>query len=327
MVVTADSHSSQVSPNRRQRTIVVTGASGLVGSALIRTLSKDSSSSASAAGPNSGSWSVRGISRKPRSGEFLWDAASNQIDAAAFEGADAVVHLAGENIAGGRWNAALKQRIQDSRVLGTRAVCAAIGKATRRPSVLVAASAIGFYGDRHDEELDENSAAGSGFLADVCQAWEEEARAVTQFGVRVAHLRIGVVLSRHGGALQRMLLPFRLGLGGRVGSGRQYWSWVELSDLVGMIVHAIDTPSLTGAVNAVAPQPVTNAEFTRDLGSVLHRPTLFPMPAFAARLVLGEMADALLLSSTRVLPRKLAESGFRHRFPDLPSALRQALQT
>jgi len=325
--VAEDPHLSQVRPHRSQRTVAVTGATGLVGTALICALDSNPSPATPSAGPDTGPWSVRRITRKPRAGEFLWDAASNQIDPAAFDGADTVVHLAGENIAGGRWNASLKQRIQDSRVLGTRAVCAALGKANRRPAVLVAASAIGFYGDRQDEELDESSAVGSGFLAEVCQAWEEEARAAEQFGVRVVHLRIGVVLSRHGGALQRMLLPFRLGLGGRVGSGKQYWSWVELSDLIGMIVHAIDTPSLTGAVNAVAPQPVTNAEFTRDLGKVLKRPTVFPMPAFAARLALGEMADALLLSSSRVLPRKLVNSGFQHRFPDLPSALRHAIQT
>jgi uncharacterized protein (TIGR01777 family) len=267
------------------------------------------------------------MSRTPKPGEFRWGLEAREIDDTALAGADAVVHLAGESIAAGRWNSARKRRILESRVRGTSALCAALARTPRPPPVLITASAIGFYGDRGDELLDEASPAGRGFLADLCREWEAASAPAETLGVRVVKLRIGIVLSRHGGALPRMLLPFRLGLGGVVGSGRQYWSWVTLTDLIGIVMHALETPGLRGPVNAVSPQPATNAEFTRELGKVLHRPTLLPLPAFMARVVLGEMADELLLSSSRVIPHALQSSGYRHRYAELGEGLRHALHT
>jgi uncharacterized protein (TIGR01777 family) len=276
--------------------VAVTGASGLIGSALVESLK--------AAGHE--------VTRVPR----------GQFDVA--EGRDAVVHLAGENIAG-RWTAQKKQRIRDSRVEGTRRLCEALVKMSARPKVLVCASAIGYYGDRGDEVLTEESAPGSGFLAEVCRDWEAATRPASQKGVRVVNLRFAVVLSAKGGALAKMLFPFKLGLGGIVGSGRQWWSWVAVDDVVGAIAQALTTEQLSGPVNVASPQPVTNREFTKTLGKVLGRPTIFPMPAFAARLAFGEMADAALLASARVQPAKLAASGYRFRYPDLAHALRHVL--
>ena len=244
-----------------------------------------------------------------------WSPEQRRIDVAGLEGFDAVVHLAGENIATGRWTTEKKRRIRDSRVLGTEVLCQALAGLQAKPAVLVAASAIGFYGDRGDEMLDEQSSPGTGFLAEVCQDWEAATRPAWEAGIRVAQLRIGVVLSADGGALAKMLLPFRLGGGGPVGSGKQYWSWISLPDLAQVIRHVLATDSLFGAVNAVSPAPVTNAEFTKTLGRVLRRPTLIPMPAFLAKLAFGEMAQELLLSSTRVCSGKLQQSGFNLRTP------------
>jgi uncharacterized protein len=254
-----------------------------------------------------------------------WDPARGRLDPRALEGVDAVVHLAGESIAARRWSAAVKERIRRSRVDGTRLLSETLGNLERRPRVLVSASAVGYYGDRGETPLTEDSAPGAGFLADVCREWEAAADAARSAGIRVVHPRLGLVLAKQGGALPRMTLPFRLGLGGVVGSGRQYWSWIELGDLVRAIELCLGLDGLAGPINAVAPAPVTNREFTRKLGKVLGRPTLVPLPALAVRLLLGEMGRALLLGSARVLPRRLERAGFHFRHPGLESALRAAL--
>ena len=293
--------------------VLVSGASGMVGTALQSLLQQ--------AGHE-----VRPLSRQKHEGDsVLWSPAAGTIDQTALEGFDAVVHLAGENIAAGRWTPAQKTRIRDSRVDGTRLLSQALAKLQHKPRVLVSASAIGYYGDRGDEILDENSPPGKGFLADVCREWEAATVPAEQAAIRVVHLRFGVILSPTGGALAQMLTPFRLGLGGRLGSGRQYMSWITLDDAIGVIAHALIAEQLQGAVNAVTPEPVTNLAFTKALGQVLGRPTIFPVPAVAARLLLGEMADALLLSSARVLPRKLEASGYEFRYAALEHALRHLL--
>ncbi len=292
--------------------ILVTGASGLVGGALVPYLTT---------GGHTVVRLVRGSSDKG----IRWDPAKGEIDAAKLEGFDAVVHLAGENIAGGRWSDDKKKRILDSRVDGTSLLATALAKLDKKPKVLVCASAIGFYGDRGDELLDESAAAGEGFLSDVCAAWEDAAAPARGAGIRTVHLRIGVVLAANGGALGKMLLPFKLGVGGVLGSGDQYMSWVTVDDVIGMIHFAIENDDIQGAVNAVAPTPVTNRNYTKALGKVLSRPTVFPIPAFGARLALGEMADELLLSSTRVVPARLEKAGYTFRFAELEDALRHLL--
>ena len=235
------------------------------------------------------------------------------------------MNLAGESIAARRWTGSVKERIRRSRVDGTRLLAETLGRLTRRPQALVSASAVGYYGHRGDEPLTEESPPGSGFLAEVCREWEAAADPARAAGIRVVHPRLGVVLAGQGGALPRMALPFRLGVGGVIGSGRQYWSWIEVGDLVRAIELCLALDTLAGPVNAVAPIPVTNREFTRALGRVLRRPTLVPLPAAAVRLLLGEMGRALLLDSARVLPRRLERAGFRFRHPDLEAALRAAL--
>ncbi|MBM80575.1 MAG: TIGR01777 family protein [Planctomycetaceae bacterium] len=294
-----------------ERTIAISGKSGLVGSAF----------ASSFVGSDH---RVLNVTRDPAARSFddiIWDPNSGIVNPARLEGTDAFVHLAGENIATGRWTEAKKSRIRNSRVDGTRAVASTLARMDRKPSVLVCASAIGFYGDRGSKILDEYADAGTGFLADVCRDWEAATQPAEDAGIRVVHLRIGVIISRNGGALPQMLTPFKLGVGGRIGSGQQFWSWVSIDDVVGAIHHAIDDDTLRGAINCVAPQPVTNSEFTRMLGSVLRRPTVFPVPGFAARLALGEMANDLLLASTRVLPRRLETSGYVFSQPDLRRAL------
>ncbi|HKQ61280.1 MAG TPA: TIGR01777 family oxidoreductase, partial [Candidatus Polarisedimenticolaceae bacterium] len=242
-----------------------------------------------------------------------------------FAGVDAVVHLAGESIARRRWSAAQKERIADSRVQRTRWLAEALARLERPPRALIAASAIGYYGDRGTAPLDEQAAAGSGFLADVCQAWEQASEPAERAGIRVVRLRIGVVLSGRGGALARMLPPFRLGLGGRIGDGRQVMSWIALDDLVGAIHFALYRAELHGAVNATAPEPVTNAEFAATLGRVLRRPAVVPLPAVVVRGLLGEMGQELLLSGAHVVPGRLEAAGFRFLRPGLESALRHEL--
>jgi uncharacterized protein len=294
--------------------ILVTGASGLIGSALVASLT------------STGHGVTRLVRSQPNSeGKTArWDPMAGTIDASAFEGVDAVVHLAGENIAE-RWTSAKKRRIRDSRVKGTQVLCEALARLASPPKVLVSASAIGYYGDRGEAILTDDSAPGNGFLSEVCRAWEAATEPARQQGIRTVPLRFGVVLSAAGGALAKILPPFRLGLGGVLGSGRQYMSWIALDDVVGAIQHAIVTDSLQGPTNAVAPQAVTNQEFTKTLGKVLGRPTAVPLPAFAARLMFGEMADELLLASARVQPVKLQASGYRHRYPELEGALRHVL--
>ena len=229
-------------------------------------------------------------------------------------------YLAGESIMG-RWTDAKKAKIRNSRVTGTMNLARALAKAAEKPKVFICASAIGYYGDRGDEILREDSAAGSGFLPEVCRQWESAAKVAFDAGIRTASLRTGVVLSASGGALRAMLLPFKLGLGGRIGSGRQWMSWIDLQDMAGAILHILKTDLLQGPVNMVAPRPVTNGEFTKTLAGVLHRPAIFPVPAFAAKLAFGEMADELLLSSQRVEPAKLTASGYPFRFKELKASL------
>ena len=293
--------------------ILVTGATGLVGSALVPFLA------------GGGHEVVRLGRSAPGAGDIRWDPEAGVLEPDALEGFDGVVHLAGDNIATGRWTAEKKRRIRDSRVKGTSLLAAALAGLERPPRVLVSASAIGFYGDRGDEELIEGSAAGSGFLSEVCREWESATEAAEGKGIRVAHARLGVVLSKDGGALAKMLTPFRLGAGGVIGNGRQYMSWITLDDTVAAIGHLLSTESAAGPVNVVAPAPVTNGEFTRTLGRVLRRPTLFPMPGFAARLAFGEMADALLLAGTRVKPAGLLDSGYAFRHGSLEEGLRHVL--
>jgi uncharacterized protein (TIGR01777 family) len=247
------------------------------------------------------------------------------LNAHTIEGFDAVVHLAGESIAASRWTDAQKTKIRDSRVQGTTLLSETIAKLATPPKVLVCASAIGYYGNRGDTILREDSTIGAGFLAAVCQEWESAAEPAKKKGVRVVHVRTGIVLSPRGGALAKMLLPFKLGVGGIMGNGRQYWSWIALDDVIGAFHHALKTESLYGAVNAVAPAAVTNQEFTKTLGKVLSRPTIFPLPAFAARLALGEMADDLLLSSARLEPARLLATGYKFHHPELEGALRDLL--
>jgi uncharacterized protein len=295
--------------------ILLTGSTGLVGSALAVFLA------------GQGCAVTRLVRRDARPGaaEVAWDPASGPVDPRALEGFDAAVHLAGENIAQGRWTAAKKARIRDSRAIGTRQLCTALAGRARPPRVLVAASAVGIYGDRGDTELDETSPPGTGFLADVCRDWEAATQPAADAGVRVVHLRMGAVLSSSGGMLARVLPLFRWGLGGRLGSGRQYVSWITLDDVVRAVDHALRNDQLRGPVNAVSPQPVTNRQLAQSLGRVLRRPTLFPAPAFMLRLALGEVADQLLLSSARVLPRRLLAAGFQFEEPELAPALQRLL--
>lgn len=292
--------------------VLVSGSSGLVGSALVPFLT---------AGGHGVARLVRGESSEDR---IQWDPGAGVIDATRLEGFDCVVHLAGETVAG-RWTKEKKRRILESRTRGTRLLCESLARCGRPPRVLVCASAVGFYGDRGEEILREESPAGDGFLADVVRAWEASADPARDAGVRVVHLRIGVVLSGAGGALAKMALPFRLGFGGPIGSGRQFMSWIALDDLLDVILRGATDDRLSGPVNAVSPQPVTNADFSRALARVLRRPCLFRVPAAALRLALGEAADGMLLSSVRVEPAKLAAAGHAFRYPEIEGALRHQL--
>jgi uncharacterized protein (TIGR01777 family) len=294
--------------------ILVTGASGLIGTALVSSL---------ASSGHEVTRLVRG--QPPSEGKTArWDPMAGTLETAAIEGVDAVVHLAGENIAE-RWTSAKKAQIRDSRVKGTQLLCETLTRLSSPPKTLVSASAIGYYGDRGDAILTEDSPPGQGFLSEVCRAWEAATAPAQQHGIRVVQLRLGVVLSANGGALAKILPPFRLGLGGVLGSGQHYMSWIALDDAVGAIQHAIATDALQGPTNAAAPRAVTNQEFTKTLGKVLGRPTAIPLPAFAARLMFGEMADEVLLASARVQPAKLQASGYQFRYPELEDALRHVL--
>jgi uncharacterized protein (TIGR01777 family) len=294
--------------------VLVSGSSGLVGNAVVDAMT--------AAGHG-----VTRLVRRPaaRAGEASWDPAAGRIEADRLEGHDAAVHLAGENVAARRWTERQKARIRDSRVRATELLCTALSRLSAPPRVVVGASAIGYYGSRGDAVLTESSAPGADFLARVCIGWESAYGPLAERGTRLVVLRIGVVLSGRGGALARMLPLFRLGLGGKLGSGRQYFSWIALEDLVAVVQRALDDDGLAGPCNATAPRPVTNAELTRALGRALRRPTALAVPALALRCLLGEMADGLLLSSTRVMPERLQRAGFEFRFPELEAALRHAL--
>lgn len=296
--------------------VLISGSSGLVGSALVPYLST--------AG-HTVTRLKRSLSNKGANNEIVWSPGKGELDAADLEGIDAVVHLAGENIAGGRWTEAKKKELVNSRLQSTRLLVDSFEKMEKKPSVFICASAIGFYGDRGDEELTEESQAGSGFLADLCKDWENEAARAEALGIRTVMLRIGVVLSPQGGMLAKILPPFQMGAGGNIGSGSQYMSWIALDDLIGMIKFALENDSVSGQVNAVAPEAVTNAQFTRVLGKVLGRPTIFPVPTFAARLLFGEMAEETMLASTRVAPDKAEKAGYQFRYPSAESALRHLL--
>ncbi|MFB3817885.1 MAG: TIGR01777 family oxidoreductase [Candidatus Methylomirabilales bacterium] len=294
--------------------VAVTGSHGLVGSAVCASLTA------------AGHAVLRLVRRAPAAAnEARWDPHGG-ADAARLQGLDAVVHLAGENIAAGRWTEARKAEIRNSRVQGTAALCETLAALTRRPRVLVNASAIGIYGNRGSAVLREDSDPGSGFLAAVCRDWEAATARASTAGIRVVLARFGMVLSPAGGALKSMLRPFRLGIGGRIGDGGQYVSWIALDDVVGALVQAIEDERLAGPLNVVAPAPVTNADFARALGRAVSRPAVLPLPAFAARLAFGEMADELLLASQRVLPARLQAAGYRFLYPELDPALRHLLR-
>lgn len=296
--------------------ILISGGGGLIGSALARHLRA------------SGRCELANLTRRPGHSAVAgmaaigWDPSAGSLAPSDLEGFDAVVHLAGENIAGARWNSQQKQRIIESRTRGTQLLSERLSGLAHPPRLLLSASAVGYFGHRGDEPLDEESTPGKGFLPEVAQAWEAATGPAEAAGIRVVHLRIATVLAREGGALPRMLPPFRLGLGARLGSGRQWMSWIAIDDLVRAIEWLLDRHDLAGAVHATAPQPVTNAEFTRTLARVLHRPALFAAPAPLLRLLFGEMAGEALLASTRALPQRLTSNGFDFRYPSLEEALR-----
>lgn len=295
--------------------VVVSGASGLLGQALVPALRAR------------GIQVARLVRRAPRADdEVRWDPAAGTIDVEGLSGVTGAIHLAGDNVASGRWTDAKKASIRDSRVQGTTLLAGALANLSPKPRVMVSASAIGYYGSRGDETLDERSSAGDGFLASVCVEWEAATEAAQAAGIRVVNARIGVVLAADGGALAKMKTPFLFGVGGRIGDGTQYMSWITLDDVVSALIFALERDELSGPVNLVSPNPVTNAELTNTLGRVLKRPTLFPVPKFALRLGMGsQMADEMLISSTRVKPAVLEQHGFHWEHADLTSALRSVL--
>ena len=291
--------------------IIISGATGLVGTALTRALRDEGHSVARLV--RTGSAAV--------AGDIQWNPANSKVDLAALEGADAIVNLNGASIGGGRWTPERKKLLRTSRVETTRFLVDSMSRLRQKPRAFVSASAIGFYGSRGDEVLTEASASGTDFLSELSLEWEQEAERAESFGIRAAILRFGIILSSHGGALPRMLTPFKMGVGGHLGDGKQWMSWIALDDVIGIIRWAIADSQVKGPVNVVAPDPVQNSEFTRVLAKVLHRPAIFPAPAFALRLMLGEMADALLLGSQRVRPERLIESGYKFQFDRLEPAL------
>ena len=306
---------------RKTDAVMLSGASGMLGSAIGQGLRQR------------GTKLIRLVRREAhRPDEMRWNPGSREVDTrgnaielARLEGIDAAVHLSGANVAARRWTAKYKREMTESRVTTTRVLAEMLAGLKNPPRVLVTASAVGFYGNRGDAVLDEDSAAGQGYFPELCAAWEEAARPAVGAGIRVVHLRFGMVLGPDGGALARLIPMFRLGLGGRLGNGRQWMSWVSEADAVSAVLFVLENSRLSGVVNAVSPQPVTNAEFTRELGRAVHRPAVIAAPAFALRMAFGEMADEALLASTRTVPKRLLESGFTFMYPNLAGAFQAAL--
>jgi uncharacterized protein (TIGR01777 family) len=294
--------------------VLITGASGLVGTELQKSFTEKG-------------YELLLASRKESTDDkhIQWSIEEGFTDPEKLEGVDVVVHLAGENVSGLRWTDEKKKAIRDSRILGTRNVVDAMSKLKKKPHTFIASSAIGFYGERGEEEVTESSAAGDNFLAGVCKEWEAESRRAEDAGIRTVLLRTGIVLSKDGGALSTMLLPFKMGVGGVVGSGKQWMSWISMEDEIAVINYAIENENIRGAVNAVSPNPVTNHDFTKTLGEVLYRPTFLPLPEFAVSMIFGEMGDALLLASTKVMPKRLEDAGFEFMYPNLKVAIENAV--
>jgi uncharacterized protein (TIGR01777 family) len=295
----------------------MSGASGLIGTHLIPTLQAK------------GHEIFKLVRKTPRGAdEIRWDAGKgfSDAEAAKLENFDAVIHLAGESVASENWSAEKKRRIRESRTNGTRVLVDALRKTNNPPKVFLSASATGFYGNRGDEDLTESSPKGEGFLPDVCEEWEQQAAKAEDFGARVCVLRTGVVLAKDGGALDKMLMPFKLGVGGTIGSGKQWMPWIALDDVLEIYHFALENTAISGAVNTTAPNPSTNEEFTKTLGKVINRPTILPIPEFAVKLLFGEMGERLLLEGQKVLPEKLQDNGFEFKFPNLEDALKHALE-
>lgn len=297
--------------------ILITGASGLIGKALQESFREKGYEMLLAS-----------RSEPKNASQIRWDADTGfrDEDLERLEGLDAVIHLAGESIAGLRWTDEKKKAIRDSRVFGTRSMIETFDKLKQKPKTFIAASAVGFYGDRGDDVLTESSSAGKTFLAEVAKEWEAESRRAEDLGIRTVLLRSAIVLSKEGGALATMLTPFKLGVGGVIGDGKQWMSWISLDDVIGIVNYALEHENVRGAVNNTSPNPVTNEEFTKTLGTVLYRPTFLPLPEFAVHMVLGEMGDALLLDSTRVVPKRLMDAGYEFKYPELNTALKRAVE-
>lgn len=297
--------------------ILITGASGLIGKALQRSFKEK------------GYEMLLASRSEPKTESHVqWDADTgfHEKDLERLEGLDAVIHLAGESIAGLRWTEEKKKAIRDSRVFGTRSMIETFDKLKAKPKVFISGSAIGFYGDRGDEEMKESSPAGKTFLSETSKEWEAESRRAEDLGIRTVLLRTGIVLSKDGGALATMMTPFKLGVGGVIGDGKQWMSWISLEDVVGVVNFVLENENVRGAVNNTSPNPVTNEEFTKTLGNVLYRPTFLPLPEFAVHMIFGEMGDALLLDSTRVIPKRLKDAGYEFKYPELRAALEKAVE-
>jgi uncharacterized protein (TIGR01777 family) len=290
--------------------ILISGASGLVGSALVSQLKSEHRI-------------LSLVRNEPRNeNEVQWNPEKEIKEIEKLEGVETVIHLAGENVGDGRWTEEKKRRIRDSRVIGTKVLCDGLLKLTQPPKTFICASAIGYYGNRGDEILTEESKSGEDFLGKTCVEWEEASNVLKEKNIRVVHARFGIILSKNGGALGKMLMPFKLGIGGKLGDGKQYFSWIAIDDVISAIEFLISNESISGAVNLTSPNPVTNAQFTATLGKTLSRPTFFTVPRFALKLAFGEMADVALLASQRVMPKRLQDAGFKFKFPELEAALR-----
>jgi uncharacterized protein (TIGR01777 family) len=309
------------STKRDPMKILITGSTGLVGTALTQDLQRVGHTVCRLIRPGTTTQSIGNT----QSFDVNWNPATGELGGAAV-GADAVVNLAGASIAGGRWTPQRKDLLRSSRVDTTRALVQALAKMSARPRVLVSASATGYYGNRGDETLTEESQPGTDFLSGIAKEWESEALKAEALGIRVVRARFGVILSKQGGALPQMIRPFQFGVGGKIGTGKQWLSWIALDDVIAILRLAVENANITGPLNVISPQPVTNADFTKILATVLHRPALFPVPAYSLRLIFGEMAEALLLSSQRVLPYQLQKLNYQFHHPDLAAALTAILK-